>query len=282
MGRFLVGCGDLSPEVLMGFVRDFFAAVHRDNRLLSWVAWAHVVLAVAFLCAMPFDPRLVGGINPWIKPFKFAASIALYAFTLAYVMRWLPGKAFVRRISWGVAAAMVIEIVLITLQAGRGVRSHFNQSSVFDGVVFGVMGATILGNTLLDAWVAWRFFQPGQRLSGGTLWGVRLGLLLFVLGSLEGFVMVAHLSHTVGVPDGGPGLPLVNWSTQGGDLRISHFLALHSLQVLPLVGLALDRFGGAALRRIAVPGVLLAAAAYALLVAALLMQALHGVPLLGG
>jgi hypothetical protein len=66
------------------------------------------------------------------------------------------------------------------------------------------------------------------------LWGIRLGIVLFTIFSLEGFVMGSRLSHTIGGAADGAGLPLVNWSTRYGDPRIAHFIGMHALQVLPL------------------------------------------------
>ena len=82
--------------------------------------------------------------------------------------------------------------------------------------------------------------------------------------------MVSRLGHTVGGPDGGPGLPVLNWSTRHGDLRVAHFVGMHALQVLPL----LAWYG-----RLSVRGTGLGALLYGALAVAVLVLALHGRPL---
>jgi hypothetical protein len=167
------------------------------------------------------------------------------------------------------------------MQVARGVTSHFNDTTAFDSAVFGVMGASITLNIMVAAYVALKFWKTEAKISAPYLWGIRIGLTIFVLASLEGFAMVSHAAHSVGVPDGGPGLPLVNWSTRGGDLRVAHFFGIHALQVLPLAGCLLSTRRAKSLTSNAVRWVQAGGAVYALLALLLFLWAMAGMPLVG-
>lgn len=217
------------------------------DRVLTLAALVMAVGLVLAAVAAPFDVRTVTGIGPWIKPMKFLLSVAIFLATMAWLMPEVEAAARTRRrLSAVMAGTMVFEIVCIVGQAARGTTSHFNQSTVFDAVVFALMGLAITLNTLAVAGVWWCLRRDTPPDRTGYLAGVRLGLALFVVGSLQGFVIVANGGHSVPGPDGGPGLPFLNWSVDRGDLRVAHFIGLHALQTLPLLGYLLDRSGGLA------------------------------------
>ncbi|MVN77131.1 hypothetical protein GO988_12415 [Hymenobacter sp. HMF4947] len=259
---------------------DGLRVLHRVNPVLSWTGWLHIGLAGVALALLPLDHRLITGAPAWVKPLKFALSITAYVWTLGWLLADLPTPAqrAVRRISAGVALSMVVEIGVIFLQAGRGTSSHYNQSSALNGLLFGLMGIFILVNTVLTAWALYLVWRHRPHGPAGYVWGVRLGLLVFLIGSLLGGFMIHNASHTVGAPDGGPGLPGLGWSTRAGDLRIAHFLGMHALQALPLLGWALSRWAP----RRAVALTWLGTALYAAAVAGLFVQAMAGRPLLAG
>jgi|CZKS01.1.fsa_nt_gi hypothetical protein len=216
--------------------------LYQSNPVLTITGWFHWILAGVLILAAQFDSRTILGVNPWIKPIKFSISIAIYVWTLAWYLRYLSGRRrAVGIISWVVAVSVIAEIVGITLQSARGVPSHFNITTPLDATIFSAMGAMIGINTVMLIWVCVLFFVDHPDLPAAYLWGIRFGLLLFVLASFEGVFMVIHGSHTVGAADGGVGLPFVNWSRQHGDLRVMHFAGMHALQVLPLVGYWLGR-----------------------------------------
>jgi hypothetical protein len=172
---------------------------------------------------------------------KFAASIAAYFWTLAWLFGYLPVQLRARRLlGIGIAFTMLVEILCIMLQSVRGVPSHFNETTPLNQAIFSIMGTMIFLNTLLVIGLL-RLFFGSVDLPPAQLWGVRLGLVVFLLGSGLGGLMAARKAHSVGVADGGPGLPLVNWSTQAGDLRIAHAVGLHGMQILPVVGWLVSR-----------------------------------------
>lgn len=261
--------------------RELMREVRKRNAVLAWTGWLHLALLVPFAVFALLDGRTITGVNPWLKPSKFAVSIAAYTFTLAWFMPYLAHyHRTVKLIAWGTAFVFVAEMICIISQAARGVPSHFNVSTAYDSGVFALMGLLIVFNTLLVLITLLLFFGKTAPLPDAYLWGIRLGLFLFLLASVEGYAMVSNMAHTVGVPDGGAGLPVVNWSTRAGDLRVAHFLGFHALQILPLAGYSFSRWQTDAVRRRAVLSVVALGLAYLAAFTLLFWQASAGRPLL--
>ena len=216
---------------------------HRDP-FLFWIGAAMMLTFVVCVLLSIGDQRLILGINPWIKPMKFLISVTIFLWTVAWFMpetRGSGASGLSRSVRWIIGPAMIIEIACIILQSARGVTSHYNHATVFDDLIFSVMGMTILVNTIAMTIFLWSIRRDTPPQRAGYIWGIRAGVAIFLLASLEGVVLVTNGAHTVGAPDGGPGLPFVNWSTTAGDLRIAHFFGMHALQALPLLGFLLDR-----------------------------------------
>ncbi|WP_345121422.1 hypothetical protein [Hymenobacter antarcticus] len=225
-------------------VREWLRVLHRANPALFWTGWLNVGLATLALLLLPLDQRHVTGLLVWLKPLKFSLSIIAFAWTLGWLLADLPAVAqrSVRRLSLGVAGSMGVEQAIIFLQAARGTTSHYNDASLLDGLLFAAMGIFIMLNTAMTIWALYLVWRHRPHGPAGYVWGVRLGLLVFVVGSVMGGMMIGLKQHTVGAPDGGPGLPGLGWSTRAGDLRAAHFLGMHALQALPLLGWALSRW----------------------------------------
>ncbi len=261
-------------------MRRFFLELHRRNPVLSVTGWLHVVLLACASIVAPFDSRTVLGIDPWLKPMKFMASIAIFVWTVGWLLHYVRTRHRAWQIvTYGTALTMVTEILCIVLQASRGKTSHFNVATAFDGTVFGVMGVTIAISTVFMCVLLWLFFSTSTGLEAPFLWGIRLGLVVFLLGSAIGGQMVRRMGHTVGGADGGPGLPFVNWSTGAGDLRIAHAAGLHALQILPFVGFRVARSRRPAVHRAQCAIVVAASIGYGALTLLLYLQAMRGIPL---
>lgn len=250
----------------------------RRNRLLTFSGLAYLFLFIILVLVALFDSTVILGINRWIKPMKFAISIAIFQWTMGWLMKHLEARRDkVRLISRGIVMTMLAEIIPIVAQPARGKLSHFNQETAFDAAVFSFMGIMILINTILVLYALVLFFTVPSGLPKAYLWGIRYGMIIFFLASIEGGLIAIFLRHSVGAPDGGPGLPFINWSTQGGDLRVAHFIGLHALQVLPIFGYLIDRNKNT--RAVALTTAV--AVIYLAITALTFAQALMGRPLIG-
>ena len=135
----------------------------------------HFVVLLAF--ALPW-----AGAVSLRKPITFGLSIGLLLWTVGWVIDRLPNKPRSEKaLGTTLAVSGVIEVALITLQAWRGVPSHFNYSTVDGIVVFVLMGisvAVLSVGLLVATW--WTFrrspAQPTVRLA------VRGGMLVVLTG----------------------------------------------------------------------------------------------------
>jgi hypothetical protein len=263
----------------------------RADRALTATGLMMLAALVVFTAGLILDPRTIQGAPAWLKPAKFAASIAIYTLTLAWVFTYLPAWVKTRRlVSWIASLAFILEIVIIAVQAWRGTTSHFNVGTRFDAILWTTMGTAIAVQTLTSIAVVvalWR--QPfTDRPLGSAL---RLGLLISIIGASAGGLMTqptaeqlaeARLTgrfpiagaHTVGGPDGGPGLPGTGWSLEHGDIRVGHFIGLHAFQMLPLLALFLRARRWPERTRVRL--VFIATGSYMALFAILLWQGMRG------
>jgi hypothetical protein len=253
---------------------------------------------IGTLIGIVVDHRIITGVPAWVKPTKFAISFVVYTFTFLWLLTFIQGhKRLVSIVANVIAVTSIIEMVIIITQVIRGTTSHFNFSTPLNSILFEIMGSAIVVLALMNVIVA--ILLLFQRIPDPAFaWSLRLGLLLFIVGICEAFLMVLPTptqiaamhagapgtiigAHSVGVVDGGPGLPFLGWSTTGGDLRIAHFVGMHALQVIPLLGWLIARRRSSMLRsghRVAL--VWTVALSYLGLVGLLTWQALRAQPLI--
>lgn len=216
--------------------------IKRRDKLLYIGGCMMLVITLLMLVPLAFDNRLILGINPWIKPIKFSLSIAIYVFTVAWFLHYI--KEHTKTVKWisrATAISMFIEMGILILQSARGVASHFNESKLIDGVLFGIMGLLIGLTTIMIIVYGVTLMLKSSSIHGPYKSSVLLGILVFLAASWVGGVMIQNGAHAVGAQDGGQGIPFFNWSLDNGDLRVAHFFGLHALQIIPFCTFAFLR-----------------------------------------
>jgi len=221
------------------------------ERLWIQTAFFLIALIPMTLALIYFDPTQMNDISIWKKPLKFHVSLSVHVITLAILASLFSD---VRRNSLGIRLLaisscifIILETGVLNLQAARGVASHFNHSSNLDSLLYAFMGigALILTWPAMALGVRFLLMKPTGKITPGLKLGAGLGLTLgFILTvALAGYMSMRSGGHWVEAPmTDANGLPIMGWSRQGGDLRVTHFFATHMMQVLPMIGYMADKY----------------------------------------
>jgi hypothetical protein len=251
-------------------LRGYWRQAAPYQRFLYWLAVAFLAGAAVHGAVFLLGDRAWEGPLSWRKPMLFSFSFAAASATIAWIMTFLP-----RRPEAGLplaimfAIASVGETALIAMQAWRREASHFNDRTPFDEGVFIAMGFLIAGvAAVLVILAIWSFVS--LRAPTSLAWSIKLGLGLLVAGLAIGGII---LREGQAQADLGPPDSPVRFG-EAGVMNVPHALAIHALQVLPVLGwiLLFTRWGE--------PGriglVLAAAAGYAAIIVAAIAQAAQG------
>ena len=254
--------------------------VQGRSRVFAQLTALSVLLLIAILIWGQFDQRALDGVAVWVKPAKFALSFLVHFATLAIIVACMsPENAplrIVEAVGRVMAAVFIAEMAYVIFQAAQAQHSHFNDTTSFHTAMFSLMGlgaVVLIALPVVIAWCAKRNSAFGPATQSGIWWGA---IISFILTVIIGGYLGGNGSHFVG-NQSNPELvlPFFGWSTEVGDLRPAHFLSLHALQVLPLIGLWADRTDQG------IPIIWAAGFIYSALTVALFIQALSGQALIG-
>ena len=214
---------------------DFIQQLKHRNETLFYYGLLCLLLSIVFITLTKFSNTQVYNVNAWYKPFKFAFSTFLFAWAMAWYCYYLPNFN-IQFYNWTVIILLGFEIFYIAFQANKGQLSHYNISTPVYATLYSMMAIAASLVTIYTGYVGLLFFKNSfPDLPNYYVWAIRLSILLFVIFSFEGFAMGSRLNHSVGALNDNSNWFILGWSKTVGDLRISHFIGMHALQVVPFL-----------------------------------------------
>ncbi len=250
---------------------QFIQVLKFRNESLFCFGLICLVLSIVFLVLAKVTTVQVYGVNAWYKPFKFAFSTLTFVWAMAWDCYYLPNFN-ITLFNWSVIVLLGFEILYIAFQASKGQLSHYNISTPLYSALYSMMAIAATAVTIYTAYVGFLFFNYSfPELPTYYVWAIRFGIIIFVIFSFQGFAMGSRLNHSVGALNDNSNIFILGWSKIVGDLRVSHFIGMHALQVLPILSFYLLKNSKLTL---------VLSLIYALFATLTLIQAFKGTPLI--
>lgn len=221
--------------------------------LLHWMGYRLALHRVGWPTPL-FAPTEWEGRTGWRKPLVFGISTAMVFVSLRFALkaqRLVPRGKTASLAAW----SAFVEVGIITMQAWRGVPSHFNTATRLDAALYGVkLASVLLLSVACAASAAGVLVRSAHRSTpSAQLVALRHGLLLMCVSVAIGFaqVMYGHLpreareeeiARCLEVTAGSHRSPCYEIHGEAA-VKLAHFLPLHATEALLLLAWATRRAG---------------------------------------
>ena len=217
------------------------------------------------LAILIIDGRSWAGPLSLRKPMTFGLSFGLTLVTIVWVASFLPLGHRMRAVLLGAfTIACVVETTLVSLQAWRGVPSHYNLETTFDELVARALAAGGIALVVIIATLTVFAFRSNPTVPASVRTSIQIGFVGLLGAQIIGALMITKGLLLVFAGDRQAAY------TTGGTLKPSHAVLMHAILVLPALAWLSSFPDWSERRRLRL--VLLAAAAYALLAGAVLVK----------
>jgi hypothetical protein len=224
---------------------------------------AYVVGVLLIVSGLAHFAILIVSGGPWYgpvslrKPTTFGLSFGLTLITIVWVSAFLALRSRTRAALVGVFTfACVIETVLVTMQAWRGVPSHFNVETTVDAIVARALAVGGLTLVVIIVSLTAIAFRNNATVPRSFLTAIRVGFMALLGAQVAGAAMIAR-----GMKLALNGDPVAAYAS-GGMLKPAHAVMMHGVLVLPALAWILSFVDWSERRRLEI--VLLATSGYVL------------------
>lgn len=173
------------------------------------------------------------GAVAWRKPFAFGLSFGMTTVTVAWIVsRLRVGQRWRWWLNAAVALSATVEVGWVSVQRARGVASHFNMTTTADALAFSLAGGGAIAVMVTALVVVTVLMWTHPDAPPALRTAIRSGLaVLLVAQAVGGWMIQRGIESAVG------GAAASHAIGAAGDLKIVHALAMHGVQVLPVIAL---------------------------------------------
>jgi hypothetical protein len=195
------------------------------------------------------------------KPTTFGLSFGLTLIAVTWVAAFLRLSDRARAMLLGTfTAACALETALVSMQAWRGVPSHFNMETTFDALIARTLAGGGIALVAVIVVLTLTAFRRNPATPISLRIAIQIGFVTLVGAAVVGALMIAKGMVLVFA-----GHPQAAYAT-GGALKPTHAVTMHAILVLPALAWMLSFANWSERRRVHV--VLIAAGGYTALAGA--------------